>query len=67
MSKKQENSQPTRGRPQSVVFTPDDLAAALLLWSSLPHAQALTAIQRKTGKSPNRNRMNYLARKHDIR
>lgn len=52
------------GRPQTVNFaSDDDLEKALSYWRNLPEKDALALIKRDFNLSPNRNRMNYLARK----
>ena len=51
------------GRRQTVEFTDEQLASALLWWRTLSEADALAKIAKKFKLYPNRNRMNYLARK----
>lgn len=53
------------GRPQTVTFASDaDLEKALSYWRSLPEKDALALIERDFKVFPDRNRMNYLNRKH---
>ena len=53
------------GRPKTVEFASDaDLQKALQIWDMLPAKEALALIGKQFDVWPDRNRMNYLKRKH---
>jgi len=56
------------GRPKTVEFASDaDLQKALEIWDMLPAKEALSQIGKQFDVWPDRNRMNYLKRKHSTK